>query len=134
MLDNASTRFLMVVESMATMTAAEMVRAAFERARGRSALVHWLDFDAEGAGTYAVGSSTDVEVAYTVRVLDGAFFCDCPSAARPACWHRAAVAQLRASRAGFGLEADGPSAAQERSAERAAARGRMAEISRIFAA
>jgi hypothetical protein len=73
-------------------TADEMVRGAFDRARERVALVHFLGKNAGGFEVYAVGSSTDPDTAYTVTV-DGAgtFRCTCPSETRPACWHRAAT-------------------------------------------
>src|SRR5439155_18010085 len=95
-------------------TAAEMITGALERARGRSALVHYLVTSAGGFATYAVGSTTDVDSAYRVTVRSEEYRCTCPAAdaGRDACWHRAAVAVVRVSRVGFGLPADGPSAEQ----------------------
>jgi SWIM zinc finger len=102
-------------------TADEMIRAAFQRARERSSAVHFVGLSSGGFAVYAVGSSRDVDTAYAVTVKDDAYRCTCPSEHRPACWHRAAVASLRASRRGFGLEPDGPTADQMRAATTAAA-------------
>ena len=79
-------------------TAAEMVQAAIDRARGRTAAVHYVGTSAGGYDVYAVGSSTDPDTAYTVTV-DRAerYRCTCPSETRAACWHRAAVAVRRAN-------------------------------------
>jgi hypothetical protein len=79
-------------------TAAETVRGAFDRARGRRALVHFLTTSAGGFAVYAVGSTADVETAYHVTVDPaGGFRCTCAPAdqGRPACWHRAAAAAGR---------------------------------------
>jgi hypothetical protein len=101
-------------------TAAEMVRGAFERARGRTAAVHYVGTSTGGFATYSVDSSACVENAYSVTVdVAGQFRCTCPASdsGKPACWHRAAVAIVRASRQGFGLPADGPTAEELRAAE-----------------
>jgi hypothetical protein len=95
-------------------TAAEMVRGAFDRARGRRALVHFLATSAGGFAVYAVGLTADVDTAYRVAVRGSAYRCTCAAELRPACWHRAAVATVRANRHAWGLPADGPSAEQER--------------------
>lgn len=96
---------------MPVKTPAQTVRDAFRRAAHRTAAVHYLGTTSGGFATYSVGSSRDTETAYTVTVRGDLYRCTCPSEFRPACWHRAAVATVRASRAGFGLEPSGPSAA-----------------------
>ena len=97
-------------------TADEMIRTAFDRARARTAAVHYAGTSAGGYATYAVGSSQTVELAYRVTVRGDEFRCTCPSELRPACWHRAAVAIVRASRQGHGLPVDGPNAREARPA------------------
>lgn len=88
------------------MTEDQSIRGAFRRAAGRRATVHFVGVSAGGYAAYSVGSSRDVDTAYTVTVgPDGRFRCTCPSETRPACWHRAAVFNARASRAAFGLPA-----------------------------
>src|SRR5262245_12608820 len=89
-------------------SAAEVNRRAFARARGRSALVHYLATSVGGFAVYAVGSTDDPDHGYRVTVRDNSYVCTCPSEERVACWHRAIVASVRANRQGFGLEADGP--------------------------
>ena len=121
---------------MAT-TIDETVRRAFQRAHGRSALVHYLETSQAGYAVYAVDSTASTDTAYVVTVApSGQFRCTCPAAdlGRPACWHRAAVATVRASRTGFGLPADGPTAEQERADVQAAARQALARIEAMFAA
>ncbi|HEV8639417.1 MAG TPA: SWIM zinc finger family protein [Chloroflexota bacterium] len=96
-------------------TEQQIITGAFARARGRLAAVRWLGRSAGGYATYAVGSSRDVETGYRVTVGPvGEVLCTCPSELRPACWHRAAVLSVRASRLLFGLSADGPSATEVR--------------------
>jgi hypothetical protein len=95
-------------------TAAEVVKGAFGRARGRTAAVHYVATSAGGFAVYSVDSSQDTETAYRVTVRAGQYRCTCPPEMRPACWHRAAVAIVRASRQGHGLPADGPSAEEAR--------------------
>ena len=113
----------------------EMVRGAFARARGRSAAVHYIETSQAGYAVYSVDSSASTDTAYRVTVSpSGAYACTCPSETRPACWHRAAVAQVRANRMGFGLPADGPTAEQERADVQAAARQALARIEAMFAA
>jgi hypothetical protein len=91
------------------MTEQQLIHGAFRRAVGRTAAVHFVGTSAGGYATYVVGSSRDVEAGYRVTVdLAGVYRCTCPSELRPACWHRGAVAMVRASRQGFGLPADGP--------------------------
>lgn len=98
-------------------TTAEIISAAFARAQGRTAAVHYLHTSVGGYATYAVGSSASVETAYSVTVSPaGHYRCTCPSEMRPACWHRAAVYQVRATRQAWVLPADGPSAEEERAA------------------
>jgi hypothetical protein len=73
-------------------TADEIIRVAFERARGRSALVHRTGGTPVGYAVYSVGSSTDPDSAYRVTVSpDEQYASVCPSEIRPACWHRCAV-------------------------------------------
>src|SRR5262245_42489844 len=95
-------------------SAAEMTRGAFQRARGRSALVHYLATSAGGFAVYAVGSTADPDHGYRVTVRGSEFRCTCPAAdgGQVACWHRAIVASVRANRQGFGLEPDGPAPGQ----------------------
>jgi len=90
------------------MTDTAMIQGAIERARGRTAAVHYLGTSSGGFATYSVGSSRDTDAAYNVTVRDEQYRCTCPSELRPACWHRSAVAIIRASRLMFGLLADGP--------------------------
>jgi hypothetical protein len=87
-------------------SAAEMVRGAFDRARGRRALVHFLATSAGGFAIYAVDSTADVDTAYRVTVRGAEYRCTCAAEPRPACWHRAAVASVRASRQAFGMPAE----------------------------
>ena len=95
-------------------SAAEMTRGAFQRARGRSALVHYLATSVGGYAVYAVGSTADPDHGYRVTVRGDSYACSCPAAdgGHPACWHRGAVHLVRATRRSWGLEADGPSAGQ----------------------
>ena len=95
-------------------TAADITRGAFRRAIGRTSAVHFLGTTTGGFAVYSVDSSRDVDSAYTVTVRGDHYRCTCPSEHRPACWHRAAVAAVRASRSGFGLPADGHSAEDAR--------------------
>jgi uncharacterized Zn finger protein len=97
-------------------TAAEITKGAFQRALGRTAAVHYVGTTTGGFAVYSVDSSRDADSAYTVTVRGEHYRCTCPSELRPACWHRAAVAMVRASRRGFGLPADGHSAEDERAA------------------
>jgi hypothetical protein len=103
-------------------TAAEMVRGALERAQGRGALVHWLGRNAGDGAVYAVASAESVDLAYRVTYKAGAYRCCCPAGEqeRP-CWHKAAVYAVRATRYGWGLAPDGPSAERERAEAAAAA-------------
>ena len=78
-------------------TADEMIRGAFARARERVVLAHYLTTNAGGFDVYSVGSSADVDAAYTVTVRGGEYRCTCPSETRVACWHRAAVYVRRAN-------------------------------------
>ena len=78
-------------------TEREMIGGAFERARGRQALVHFIETTSGGFDVYAVGSTQDVDQAYTVTVKGSEFKCTCPSEQRVACWHRAAVCVRRAN-------------------------------------
>ena len=78
-------------------TAAEMIQGAIERSRRRQALVHFLTTNAGGYAVYSVGSTADPDAAYTVTVRGNDFLCTCPSEARIACWHRAAVYVRRAN-------------------------------------
>jgi activator of HSP90 ATPase len=78
-------------------TEREMIGGAFERARGRQALVRFLTTSAGGFDVYAVGSTADVDQAYTVTVKGSEFKCTCPAEQRVACWHRAAVYVRRAN-------------------------------------
>jgi len=86
-------------------TAADTIRGAFERARGRGALVHFLATSTGGYDAYSVGSTADLDTAYTVTVLGATYRCTCPAEGNVACWHRAAVFNHRASREAFGLPA-----------------------------
>lgn len=98
-------------------SAAEIISGALARAQGRTAAVHYLSTSAGGYAIYSVDSSKSVENAYTVTVSPaGQYRCTCPSELRPACWHRAAVHQVRVTRQAWGLPANGPSAEQERAA------------------
>jgi uncharacterized Zn finger protein len=98
-------------------TASEMIQTAIARASGRTAAVHFITVTPAGYAVYSVGSSQDVETAYSVTVSPaGAYRCTCPSEMRAACWHRAGVAIVRASRQGHGLPADGPNAQEARPA------------------
>lgn len=119
-------------------TASEMIRGAFDRARGRRPLVHFLTTNAGGFAVYAVGSTADVDTAYRVTVRDEQFRCTCAAELRPACWHRAAVASVRASRRAFGMPADGPTAEQAAAAaaleRRARAAAEVDAIAALFAA
>jgi uncharacterized Zn finger protein len=125
-------------------TAAEMVRGACDRARGRRPLVHFLAITPAGFAVYVVGSSGSVDSAYRVTVKGDAFVCTCAAELRPACWHRAAVASVRASRQAFGMPADGPTAEQAaaaaalaqrcRSADRVRAAAELDAIGALFAA
>jgi hypothetical protein len=104
------------------MTTAEVVRGALERARGRGALVHWLGRNAGAGAVYAVGSAESVDVAYRVAFRAGGYSCSCPAGeAGRRCWHQAAVYTVRATRHGWGLAPDGPSAGRERAEAAAAA-------------
>lgn len=87
------------------MTPAASIKAAFDRARGRAALVHFLATSAGGYDAYAVGSTCSVDTAYTVTVLGADYRCTCQAEANVACWHRAAVFNHRASREAFGQPA-----------------------------
>jgi hypothetical protein len=96
-------------------TAAEMVKSALERARGRSGLVHWIGRSAGGFAAYAVASAESVDVAYRVTLKAGEYRCCCPAGdAGRRGWHAGAVYAVRANRHAWGLLADGPSAEQER--------------------
>jgi hypothetical protein len=92
------------------MTPAACIKAAFTRAIGRRALVHFLRISTDpitmaSAAVYSVNSSAAVDTAYTVMVHPGGYYsCDCPGGLRTACWHRTAVYNLRASREAFGLD------------------------------
>src|SRR5262245_9998290 len=97
---------------MASKTAVEMMAGANERARGRSAAVHFVGRTDGGYAVYSVDSSRCVDTAYSVTVRGHVYRCTCPRAPRPACWHRAAVEQHRADRQALGLAADGPSVAE----------------------
>lgn len=126
---------------MASKTAAQQIREAFARAQRRTALVHWLGFTGDGAGSYSVDSSVDPTVGYRVMVLNGTFTCTCPSAERASCWHRAAAATIRANRQAFGLAPDGPAAWQAQPVavgstpvDRRAAAARLEAIANLFAA
>jgi len=81
------------------MTESDSVRAAFDRARTRLGLVHFLRRTASGAELYAVGSCSDLDNAWTVVVDAAGYRCSCPAGAhaRSACWHRAAVHVKRAN-------------------------------------
>ena len=116
------------------MTANEAIRAAFERARGRTALVHYVTTSAGGFAVYSVGSTMDPDTAYTVTVRGDEYRCTCAGAHRPACWHRAAVATERASRRGFGLPADGPTAGDRAPEPAPMTRERFEEMHALFAA
>lgn len=110
---------------MATRTVEQTIRAAFERARGRTAAVHFVNTTPAGYAVYSVDSSASTDVAYSVTVSPtGLLTCTCPAAdnGRGACWHRAAVLTVRASRQGFGLPVDGPSAEDDRAAAAVASR------------
>lgn len=111
-------------------TMAEMVRGAFDRARGRTALVRFLTTSG-GFDVYSVGSTASVDTSYAVTVSDGRFVCTCPAAdnGREACWHKAAVHMVRANRLAWGLPAAGPSAGDTTAADR-----RLASIADLFAA
>jgi hypothetical protein len=99
---------------LAKSAAAEMVIGALERARGRSALVHWLGRSAGGFAAYVVCSAESVDSAYRVTYRLGAYRCTCPAGdAGRRCWHQAAVYAVRATRHAWGLEPDGPSAERE---------------------
>jgi hypothetical protein len=63
------------------MTTAESVRGAFDRARGRRALVHFLATSAGGFATYVVGSTADVDTAYRVTVRGSEFRYTCAAEA-----------------------------------------------------
>jgi hypothetical protein len=115
-------------------SAAEVVRGAVDRARGRRALVHFLATSAGGFAVYAVGSTADVDTAYRMTVRGAAYRCACAAELRPACWHRAAVAMVRANRVAWGLPAAGPSAEQERAERVVQARQGLAGIAELFAA
>lgn len=78
-------------------TEREMIGGAFERARGRQALVRFIETTAGGFDVYGVNSTADVDQAYTVTVRGNEFKCTCPSEQRVACWHRAAVYVRRAN-------------------------------------
>src|SRR4051812_24589430 len=96
-------------------SAAEMVTGALERARGRSALVHWIGRSAGGFACYVVCSAESVDGAYRVTFKAGEYRCTCPAGeAGRRCWHQAAVYAVRATRYAWGLEADGPSAERAR--------------------
>jgi hypothetical protein len=79
------------------MTEEAQIRGAFDRARSRLALVHFIQTTEAGYDLYAVGSSTDVDSGYVVCVRENVYTCTCQSELRPACWHRAAVAIRRAN-------------------------------------
>ena len=87
------------------------------------------------------GPSTAARSAQIVR-FHAQRLCQLPNGARiglrrsvlEACWHRAAVATVRASRQGFGLPVDGPSAEDERAAKVLAAGENLARLERMFAA
>jgi hypothetical protein len=85
------------------MSEAQLIQGAFRRAAGRGAAVHFVATTSGGFDVYSVGSSKDVDTAYAVTVRGDEYRCTCPSELRPACWHRAAVFNHRASRAAFGL-------------------------------
>lgn len=120
-------------------TATEAIRAAFQRARGRRPLVHFLTQNAGGFACYVVGSAESTDSAYRVTVKAGEYWCCCPAGdvGRP-CWHAAAVYAVRASRQAFGMPADGPTAEQAAAAaahaRRVAAGERLAAIADLFAA
>jgi hypothetical protein len=98
-----------------TKTAAETVTGAMERARGRSALVHWIGRSAGGFACYVVCSAESVDSAYGVTFKAGEYRCTCPAGdVGRRCWHQAAVYAVRATRHAWGLAADGPSAERER--------------------
>lgn len=96
------------------MSAIDITRNAFRRAMGRTSAVHFLGTTTGGFAVYAVDSSQDTDTAYSVTVRGDHFRCTCQGGLRSACWHRAAVAAVRASRVGFGLPADGHTAEDER--------------------
>jgi hypothetical protein len=66
-----------------TKTAAEMVQAAIDRARGRTAAVHYVGTSAGGYATYSVGSSQDTDTAYRVTVPGRAVRLHLPQRAAP---------------------------------------------------
>lgn len=98
------------------MTTEQMVKGAFDRARGRRATVSYRYTTQHGTAVYIVDSATNTDEAYTVTVLlkprqervTGRYGCTCHSGARNRpCWHIAAVFNVRSSREAFGLPADG---------------------------
>lgn len=88
-----------------TDTEISQVRGAFQRARGRASLVHYIVTTGLGYDVYSVSSVADVDTAYSVTVIDGTYRCTCPAADNGAiaCWHRASVFSRRASRQAHGL-------------------------------
>lgn len=87
-------------------TTRQTIQAALDRARGRSILVRPVGRGPGGAARYLVPSASDTDTAYVVDVAGSGlaaeqYRCDCPAAARPACWHRAAAFSLRVNAAAW---------------------------------
>ena len=92
---------------------AESIRDAFTRAAARTHLVRFVEVVGQTA-RYDVQSDSDPTRRHRVAVFTEArdrMTCGCPGSLHVACWHRAAVAIVRANREAHGLPLDGPSTA-----------------------
>lgn len=101
------------------MTAEQCTRLAFERVADgdRAKLARFWKSNGP-QDHYLVNSASDLDRAYVVTVTGGdRYECNCPARHHFACWHRAAVATVRANRRAAGLPAAGPTLDQLRVAE-----------------